>query len=126
MMSKHDSLIRRLKGVTKGSLELSAQIISTLGAFDTVKDADPKLVLEHLKWAYNGHPPTPTESIDDAVLMVPEGFWIDMFMRPGDTSHVYLSYDNNDFYSSGATTALAMCTAILRVNEVEELKETHE
>ena len=120
-MDPIDPLIRDLEAATEGSRELDGEIALSLG-----------WVKHHAGWAHwttpagleNQHVPFFSDSLDDALSLVPEGTWywhirkhksrgrshdaIVTLRKPGETA------DKIQFQVNHKTPALALCIAALK------------
>lgn len=136
------ALIAKLEGAEAGSRELSDEFLLALGWTRT-----PGYFVEPENvrwWADNSHP-SPTESVDDALALVPDGWtWSGSgrddacgYCETTDYRKPYMviagpmEETGGDFYeppeayretheSWAATPALALCAAILRARTTEK------
>jgi len=109
-------LIKRLEEAEAGSRELSDAVLLACGAME-------------YDWKSRKYSrrPSPTQSLDDALGLVPEGWeWEAASFakhnnepRAGLWRNLY-SNDIECIASHGATPALALCIAVLKAREAEE------
>lgn len=126
-------LIARLEAATEGSRELSDEVLRAVGWFQTSEDApgypDGTLTAWHQPngGVCHGAMPSPTESLDAALTLVPEAFrWgVHNDPEPAGEGNFRASVDDmlydNSIYEEGlaATPALALTIAALRARECQ-------
>lgn len=114
----HHELIDALESAEAGSRVLSDAVLLALGWLQT---RDPCLVCEDhgvCLWlqpngVYHDNGPSPTESVDDALSLAPEGYGaISANISERGPSSMRISHPYT--FGNAATPALALCIAILR------------
>lgn len=117
-MTDLSDLIARLEAATEGSRELSDEVLVALWV--TRDDGWVKPNGDVCEW---GDEPNCTESLDDALGLVPEGWgWMVEGRHGKGQATVYLTGDEHWPLLAAATPALALCAAILRAKEADRVR----
>lgn len=109
-----DQLIAKLEAAEAGSRELSDEVLLACGWRIIEREMEaPATALAEVWFSPDGieadEPPSPTESVDDALGLMPEGaYW--RLQRRSDGFFATLAFTN----SRAATVPLSLCAAILR------------
>lgn len=138
-------LIERLETAESGSRELSDEVLLALDWTYALKSSaitgsgggDIEMWHSPAGLMHHGPRPSPAESVDDALSLVPDGYWLTL-QRSKSVGHppqchakLYgdadtLDRDMEDWEeyeyvaNNFATPALALCAAILRAHEMEK------
>lgn len=116
-------LIERLSTAEKGSRELSDEVLEAFGWTDRFPGMAPPNAEPDDEGLNDWGRPSPTESVDDVLALVPEGWTRDLCACPetGVVARIYSGPVRTD--SAGEPTGfartlpLAVCIAILRARE---------
>lgn len=125
-------LISRLETAAEGSRELSDEVLLALGWSDNDDEIEGYWIPpEGGRWGDRGERPDPTRSIDDALGLMLDGWWVHHIHEARDIETWRANYRFNAkicppknltspaFPSNGSTIPLAVCAALLRAKEAE-------
>ena len=121
-------LIRDLEDATEGSRELSDRVLLACGWANIVTATGDVLWRLPPSEEWKFPPPNPSQSLDDALALVPEGWWYSL-RSPNDI----VPYDKFEFSiqppsqtaafaveADGSTAPLAVCLAVLKAQEQDQ------
>ena len=117
----HTNLITALQA-GPGSRELSDQVLAYLD-YEFHVGTGGNIGADCWMPGYHPRGFSPTQSIDDALTLVPEGLTLKITVRPADPGYAHIEgwypLKPIDFKCYATTPALAICIAILRAKEAE-------